>query len=291
MSAGQKELSAFKASVASSASKISNKRFLTSTPGAISGRASPAPQTSNAKTDLKRKRPEPANIVYSQPADTGVGTSLATNITYAIDHLKTKGVPLSLPDVIGYLSIQNHEAKRKKYVAQILQSHPKVRYDPAGFDGKGAYSFRPFHDISNSVQLLAYLQAQRTAQGLSVKELKEGWPNVEEEIDRMESEHKLLVTRNKKDRTPKMVWADDPSLHVEFDQEFKNIWHEIRLIDPPATIEFLEKHLLTPTNKSAPQVVAPKVPKKKVKKSRISTKMTNTHMTGLLRDFSHKRVG
>jgi hypothetical protein len=43
-----------------------------------------------SKHDLKRKRPETSTIVYSQPADTGTGQNIMTQVTYAVENLKNK---------------------------------------------------------------------------------------------------------------------------------------------------------------------------------------------------------
>lgn len=165
--------------------------------------------------------------------------------------------------------------------------HEKVEFDASGANGDGTFRFRPPHNIRNPEQLLKHLQNQKTACGMSVRDLKEGWPNAEEGINQMEKEGKLLVTRNKKDDHPKMVWANDPSLIERFDDEFKHIWEKIKIPDPNIVKEELEKFGITPTNKN--KVVGPRVvaPSRKAKKPRRSGKTTNTHMTGILRDYSH----
>src|SRR4051794_39014270 len=90
----EKQQEAFKSNVISAAPKVANKRSLVAPPAAA---PSPAPSaTSNAsKTenkDAKRKR-EPTNVVYSQPATTGYGTEAFTQVTYVIEFLKKKDGP------------------------------------------------------------------------------------------------------------------------------------------------------------------------------------------------------
>ncbi|KAL9038919.1 MAG: hypothetical protein Q9180_002841, partial [Flavoplaca navasiana] len=46
-----------------------------------------------------------------------------------------------------------------------------------------------------------------------------------------------------------MVWPNDPSLNFEIDDELKSIWHEIKLPEPAALADELEKEDLTPANK------------------------------------------
>ena len=280
------QLNAFKSNLASASHKISNKRTAAAP---IKSTTSPAPsQASTAnKNDLKRKRPEPSNVVYSQPADTGTGQNIMTQVTYAIDYLKSKGTPQTLSDLLSYLSLQYSSDQYKRTITAILKKHDKVDYDAAGCSGQGSFSFRPIHNIRSGEQLLGYLQAQRTAQGLNVRELRDGWPGAEDSIRLLEEDGKLLVTRNKKDDHAKMVWPNDPSLAVAIDNEFKSIWHKIRLPEAGVLADELERAGLTPTNKARGVKLKPKLPEKKTKKPRKSGKTTNVHMMGVLRDYSH----
>lgn len=280
------QLNAFKSNLSSSSQKISNKRTVADP---IRSTPSPAPsQTSTtSKHEAKRKRPETSTVVYSQPANTGTGKNIMTQMTYAVEYLKQKETPQTLPDLLSYLSLQYHGEDYKKSITKLLRSHEKIEFDPNGFNGQGSFRFRPKHNIRTGDQLIGYLQAQRTAQGLSAKELKDGWPNAEDVIRDLEQQGKLLVTRNKKDDIAKMVWPNDPTLITEIDDEFKGLWKQERLQSPTDIIVFLEKHSLQSTDRSRGAIKKPKVQVKKTKKPRKSGKMTNVHMVGVLRDFSH----
>lgn len=287
MSYLKKQISAFKSEVTSSSSKISNKR---TTVAATKSTPSPAPTSHppiSNKQELKRKRHDQSNVVYSQPADTGTGKNIMTQVTYAIEHLKTKGMPMTLTELLSYLSLQHREDEYKRTIGTILRSHEKVDYEEKGDGGEGTYSFRPVHNIRSGERLLGHLQSQPTAQGLNVRELRDGWPGAEEAINKLEYEGKLLVTRNKKDNHARMVWPNDPSLAVHIDEEFQTIWQKIKLPEAAALADDLEKAGLTPANKSRGIRVKPKVPEKKTKKPRKGGKTTNVHMVGVLRDYSH----
>lgn len=210
-----------------------------------------------------------------------------TQVTYAIEYLKTKGTPQTLNDLLSYLSIQYRDEEYKRTVGSILRNHDKVIYDANANGGMGSFSFRPVHDIRSGDRLLRFLQSQPTAQGLVVRDLRDGWPDAEDAIDQLESEGKLLVTRNKKDNHAKMVWPNDPSLLVSIDEEFQNIWHKIKLPDPGELADELEREKLLPANKRRGVKVKPKVVEKQTKKPRRVGKTTNTHMIGVLRDYSH----
>ena len=285
MSYLQNQINAFKSSVNSSAGKLANKR----TAGGTHSGSSPAPPVSSTtkQNELKRKRPEQNTVVYSQPADTGTGKNIMTQVTYAIDYLKIRGTPKTLTEIIGHLSIHNYGTEYQRMIKTILMKHDKVNYDPKNDGGEGTFSFRPAHDILNPDKLLGHLQSQPTFKGLSVRELKDGWNGAEESIDELEDQGKLLVTRNKKDNHAKMVWPNDPSLSFTIDEEFQLIWHKIKLPESGALADELEREGLTPANKSRVVKANPVKQEKKTKKPRRGGKTTNSHMVGVLRDYSH----
>lgn len=290
MSYLQNQLKSFNASVMESANRMPQQRRMANyAPASASSSQVPSSAPTPPSTADPKKKRHDADIVYSQPANTGTGKDIMTQVLFAIEHMKAKGVPLKFADIVSYLSLQ-HRANDPGYIQalrRILQKHEKVDFDPSGAGGEGTFSFRPPHNVRNPEQLLRKLQSQTTATGMSVRDLREGWPDVEDAINQLEKEGKLLVTRNKKDDHAKMIWANDPSLIEHFDDEFKQIWEKIKVPDPQAVKEALDKAGITPTNKN--KVVKPrvKVEAKKTKKPRRSGKTTNTHMMGILRDYSH----
>ena len=291
MSHLQQQLKSFNASVVDYAQRMPQQRRFVNNPSTASASSSQPPSTTPTPTpgtDPKKKRHD-ADIVYSQPANTGTGKDIMTQVRFAIEHMKNKGVPLKFSDIVSYLSLQQR-ANDEGYIQalrSILKVHEKVQFDPKGANGEGTFSFRPPHNIRSAEQLLQKLQSQSTGAGMSVRELREGWPNVEETINKLETEGKLLVTRNKKDNHAKMVWINDPSLNQSFDDEFRAIWEKIKIPDQQAVKEELDKAGITPTSKNKVIKPRPKVEQKKVKKPRRSGKTTNTHMMGVLRDYSH----
>lgn len=287
MSYLQQQINSFNSSVVSSAGRLPQQKRIIGGSQPVSSTSSQP--TSTPGTPGPARRHEPANVVYSQPADTGTGKDIMTNVLYAIQKMKEKNAPLTFEDIVGYLSLQErrHDQGYVHALRSILQVHEKVNYDSSGAGGKGTFSFRPPHNIRSEEQLLQKLQSQTTMTGILVKDLKEGWPGVEQAIDKLEQEGKLLVTRNKKDNHPKMVWANDPSLMHKFDDEFRQIWEKTKVPDQQQVIEDLEKAGMIPTNKNKVVKPRPKVEQKKTKKPRRTGKTTNTHMMGILRDYSH----
>ncbi len=209
-----------------------------------------------------------------------------SQVVFAVTFLKAKDKPQTLDDIIGYLSLQRKEENHKSSLKKIFQNHDKIEFDRTGAGGKGTYRFRPIHNIRSKDELLGFLQRQTTAQGLSVRDLKDGWPSAEEAIDALEEDGKLLVTRNKKDSHAKMVWPNDPSLTLPVDSDFHSLWHKVRLPEASDLTIELERVGLTPTSKSKTGPVKPKEKEKKRRNPRKGGKVTNTHMDNILRDYS-----
>lgn len=293
MASLQSQISAFKSDISSSASRVSQKRTVGPTP--IS-RPSPAPSASSL--DLKRKAAETnvpsnlnGNVVYSQPALTGTGNNLMTQVTLAVDHLRDKDIPLTFDDIFRYLSASYIDDEGRATIKKILETqHSKVEYDPAGAKGKGTFRFKPPHNVRSAEDLLALLQRQTTAQGIPVKELREGWAGAFDAINTLEAEHKVLVTRNAKDGQPKRVWPDDETLHIPVEPEFREIWQGLK---PPTLQEDLRKELinfgLTPTSQVKTIKVAVDKSGKRKRKARSGGKVTNTHMSDVLKSYEHLR--
>ena len=288
MSYLQQQIKNFNASVVDSGGRLPQQKRINSAANSQIASSSSTPIPKTPPADEKRKRKD-ADIIYSQPANTGTGKDIMTQVFFAIDHLKAKGVPLKFSDILSYLSLQHrgHDQGYVQALRSILQVHEKVEYDAQGANGAGTFTFRPPHNIRNAESLLQKLQEQKTAAGMSVRELREGWPNVEETINQLEKEGKLLVTRNKKDEHAKMIWANDPSLTQHFDEEFRQLWEKIRVPDHQTVKNELEKAGIAPTSKNKVVKVRPKTEQKKARKPRRSGKTTNVHMMGVLRDYSH----
>ncbi len=246
----------------------------------------------------RRDRDAPAaGIVYSQPALTGTGDSIISQMAYAVSWLRSKDEPQGCTDVLGYLSANTRSEKEQEFFVDQMRRHPQIQWipDPALSEQtwkSGTYVHRPtIPNVKTKTQLLAHLQRKTDASGVSVKDLKDGWPDCEGAINELEKEHKLLVVRAKKDGAARMVWMDDPSLFHEVDPQLKIMWSRT---DVPS-VENIVPRLLAAQLKPAsedPRVKAsqaPKVEKKKKKAQRRTGKSTNTHMEHLLKDYSHMK--
>ncbi|CAI6325933.1 unnamed protein product [Periconia digitata] len=258
---------------------------------ALNPPAAPSPTPSNTSTSAKRKRPED-NVVHSQPRETGTGSHIYTQLTYTIDYLKGRAAEnsekwYSFKDLMDYLNVT--DATIRAQLQNLYRStNPSNRI--AYNKDRDSYRYRPKYDIRKPADLKAYFQAQKSAQGLSVKDLKDGWSTVHDDLKVMEAKNEVLVKRSQKDQTAVSVWDNDPSLMNIMDPEFINEFHKIQIPPNPDDLRnSLMAAGLQPS--SAPrQAEVKKTDNKKRKKAvRRGGKQTNTHMASILKDFSHMR--
>lgn len=208
-----------------------------------------------------------------------------TDVVYAVNRLREKHPePIKRDDLVAYTlqASKRDDATIQQFISQ-LNINPKVTYNATD----DTFSFKPEHNITDADSLIRFLQNQDTAMGIQVSKLKDGWQDAEATIDKLEAEHRLLVTRNRKDNHPRMVWIDDPTLQAPLDQEFKDMWNQIQLPSNEDTIKELRKMNHKSTGEPALPAAAIQKPKEK-RKVRRGTKITNTHMQGLFRDYSDK---
>ncbi|KAF1957064.1 transcription initiation factor IIE, beta subunit, partial [Byssothecium circinans] len=253
----------------------------------------PSPTPSNASNGTaKRKRPD-ENVVYSQPQETGTGSHIYTQLTYAISWLRERMAEGSekwytFKEIADYLNLNMGNTVVRQQL-QLLFRSPNPTNRILWNSKTDTYRYKPKYDIRNAAQLKGFLQNQKSAQGLSVKDLKDGWPTVHEALKEMESKNEVLIKRNLKDQMAKTVWDNDRSLMHHMDPDFINEWHKLTI---PPNPDDLRNSLLAAGLKpsSAPrQAEAKKTDKKKKKVPRRGGKQTNSHMSAILKDFSHMR--
>jgi transcription initiation factor TFIIE subunit beta len=235
------------------------------------------PSTSDPSQPPPKKR-QKTTIVYSQPADTGMGQHLFTQLTYAVDYLKNHNEPIPAEKIASYLSISSITPA----FLHLLRNHPKITYHA----DSDLYEFCPLHNIRNASSLLATLANQTTGAGLPVKQLKDGYPNVEEDLKMLEQQGQVLVIRGKKDGVARTVWYNDPKLNVSISEEFKEMYHGLKVPEAGDLPGELEKVGMTPASVDPRGIKRVVVEKDKKKKGRRRGKITNTHLVGILRDYN-----
>lgn len=289
-----KQQAAFKSEVISVSSQVSSKRSLAAPVSAPSPAPSNASNTSKSDNKEAKRKREPTNVVYSQPAATGYGSEALTQITYVIEFLKKKDEAKTFREILEYLSQVQADESIKRFLVQVLRLHDRVRWipDPNSKEwDSGTFIHNPKINVRTKNDLIRYLQIRPDAQGVSVKDLKDGWPDCEDAIDELEKQDKILVTRTKKDNHARMVWINDPTLVHHIDNEFKTMWRQVELPDVDELVRKLMDAGQKPASEDPSKRIkaAPKPKEKKKRAPRKGGRTTNTHMEHLLKDYSHMK--
>ncbi|KAG1766556.1 hypothetical protein EDD22DRAFT_878005 [Suillus occidentalis] len=261
----------------------------------------PAPTTastseSTSTPNAKKKRPK-TNIVYSQPADTGTGTNVNTQLVYAIDHpqgtCSSTHNPMRLQDIA---IVTNTPLETDAVLLEKFKSHDRILWDPK----TDLYSYRHEFSFRNKAALLTEIQRQtRKGGGIPVRALKESWKEAPLAIEELEKEGDVLVTRTVKDGQLRMVFwneikPDDESGGKQVEKEFFDLWHSLKVPNDVDLLRALHAEGLQATAEEMPIPKAPSNMKKKGKRSaprQRQAKITNTHLKGeidLSRDYERK---
>lgn len=246
-----------------------------------------------------------SSIPGSGPSDTGL--ELMTHLHYAVDYLQKKHPHwVELADLLSYLSLPRDAQRNIPLLEQALQGHPRVKCISGSQiqPGNGPYRYCPRHPVTNSDELLNYLTRRDDAMGVSVMELKDGWPDCIPVLERLESEGRVLLLRDKHNSNPSMVWPDLPTYHLlhsnlsdsdarvttrKVDSDILGLWHNIKI---PADIDELRNELehagMLPTSVAKDSLISSVKIKERKPTLRAGSKMTNHHMLGILKDYRHK---
>ncbi|KAI1814877.1 hypothetical protein GGS20DRAFT_375425 [Poronia punctata] len=239
--------------------------------------------------------PTPAAAAAAAKA-TDFGTHLMTQLTYVVDFLKAKGVPKTLQEVLDHLTLGHLPEPKMRLFVGLMAKHQRIEHIPAPKDvaqedrwRMGTYQFKAkIPGVHDKISLLSHLQQKRDASSLSVKDLKDGWPDCDQALTELENEHKILVVRTKKDNIAKFIWLDDARLWNTVDTEFIAMWHKCELPAPDDMVRKLIAVGQKPSSE-APQNVAKVTTKaaKKRKSTRPAKHQSNAHLAHLLKDYTH----
>ncbi|KAG6895863.1 hypothetical protein C0992_011962 [Termitomyces sp. T32_za158] len=247
------------------------------------------PAESSSQSTPKKKRPK-TNIVYSQPADTGTGLNVNTQLVYAVNHLKGTQNPMRLQDIA---IVTNTPLDTDHFLLEKFKAHDRILWDPK----TDLYSYKHEFNFRNKAALLTEIQRQtRKGGGIPVRALKESWKEAPAAIEELEKEGEVLVTRTLKDGQLRMVFWNEIKPTEEaggmpVEKEFSDLWHSLKVPNDVDLLKQLASEGLQVTNAEAP---APKAPagKKKGKRGgaprQRQVRITNTHMKGeidLSRDY------
>jgi transcription initiation factor TFIIE subunit beta len=241
----------------------------------------PPTSSSPVASSSKKKRPK-SNIVYSQPADTGTGTNVNTQLVYAVSHLKSTPNPKRLQDIAIETDIP---LDTDMVLLEKFKSHDRIQWDPR----TDLYSYKHDFNFRNKAALLTEIQRQtRKGGGIPVRSLKESWKEAPQAIEELEKEGDVLVTRTAKDGQLRMVFWNELKATEEkggmmVEKEFLDLWHSLKVPTDADLLRALASEGLQATTAEA---LIPKAPtgKKKGKKSaprQRQVRITNTHLKGV----------
>ncbi|KAG8918624.1 hypothetical protein FRC01_001756 [Tulasnella sp. 417] len=248
-----------------------------------SGGSSPA--SSSIALPGQKKKKAKADIVYSQPADTGTGRNQGTQMALLLDFLKKCQNPIRLEDLViqtGVAALETDQVFREKFeAAEGVQKNPI----------NGTYSFKRVYHARTPEELLKEIHLRgRDGGGLSVKHLKEGFPDVNNHITELEKQGRVLVIRTDKDEPKQVFWNEiTPEQGGKpVDDEFRSLWDSLKNPVEADLLKALEKEGLQPTASEAVPAKPTKKKDKKAKAGNRNVKIQNTHITNidLRKDFS-----
>ncbi|KAF9946855.1 hypothetical protein BGZ72_011085 [Mortierella alpina] len=224
-------------------------------------------------TSKKRK-----TEVYSQPQDTGAGKHINSLLLGAINYLKacSPGFTVDEPQTVGDLKRKgNVDLEAKPELFELLKTNEKVSYDTIS----ETFVYKPTYHIKNKDDLLAMLEKRKNEGGMEYKELKDSYSKLAESVKELSDEGRILVVRNK-DGMPRVLYWNDVRYNTAMDQDFRDIWHKLRIPDEVDLPKELEKAGLTHMqvfDKKGPG----ETPKRKQVRRNRKMKITNTHMKDL----------
>ncbi|PWZ03102.1 hypothetical protein BCV70DRAFT_197334 [Testicularia cyperi] len=245
-----------------------------------------------------------SHSIYSQPANTGSGIHENTQLASAIDALKSHVNPVRLEDFAlsqGLPSLLNPNSS----LFLRFKSHDRVLYN-----GKtDLWMYKPDYDLHTPSDLVALLKDRymnpgngaknSSAVGMRLAELRESYPAAKDAIEELakvepKEDREVLVLRGQRDGTIKQVfWNPLRGKEAKgVDEEFKTLWHDLKVPDLVDLPKELEQEGLTTTEMldaplSAAQQAANSKKKKKKGTGARRFKLQNTHLEGvdLSQDF------
>jgi len=262
---------------------------------ATSAAPTPPPVAAEADPDFvpsSKKKPRPkSNVVWSQPADTGSGNNINTQLVYAVDYLKSTPNPTRLEDIA---LLTNTPLLEDPVLLEKFKAHDRIEYNPK----TDLYSYKHEYNFRNKAALLTEIQrATKSGRGIHVKALKEAWKEAPAAVEELEAEGEVLVTRTVKDGQLRMVFWNEIKPNEEaggmpVEQEFMDLWHGLKLPDDVELRRELAKEGLQLTT-AAQAPIRASTTKKKGKRGgaprQRQVRLTNTHLAGdidLTRDYA-----
>jgi transcription initiation factor TFIIE subunit beta len=231
--------------------------------------------------EKKKKKKAKHNVVYSQPADTGTGSNVNTQLVYAVAHLKSTPNPMRLEDIA---IVTNTPLTTDLSLLEKFKHHDRVAYDPK----TDLYSYKHDYNVRSKPALLTEIQRHtRKGRGLAVRALKDSWKEAPQAIEELEKEGEVFVTRTAKDGQLRMVFYNevkgDDQGPIEVEKEFVDLWHSLKVPNETDLLKDLASEGLQATAAEAtiPKTAMAKKKGKKTVHRQRHAKITNTHLVGI----------
>lgn len=225
----------------------------------------------------KRKKSNPAKAyAEAMASNSASGRHLNTQVVDAVEYIKRADKPVPFEDVARYLSTNIDSLLPR--MLNIDRIHINMVQKTA--------QYVSIFGIYTKEDLLTFLRRQETCQGISVKQLKDGWNGCLAAIEELEQGEQIIVVRTKKENSPRFVWANTGGSLGGIDAEFMEIWSKVKVPDAADLPTKLEEAGLKPTSVDPATIKSNKKAggDRKQKKPRRG-KITNTHLGGLLKDY------
>ncbi|KAF9439789.1 transcription initiation factor IIE subunit beta [Macrolepiota fuliginosa MF-IS2] len=211
----------------------------------------PAPETSAKLTtgNLYSTQEETAQmqyVIYSQPADTGVGTNVNTQLIYAVNHLKSMHNPMCLQDIA---IVTNTPINTDTFLLKKFCSHNKVQYDPK----TDLYFYKHKFSFHNKAALTEIQCQICKGGGISIHALKKSWKEAPQAIEELEKKDEVLIMCTVKDSQLCMVFWNEIKLDEEgggrlVEKEFNELWHSLKVLNDVDLLKQLANEGLQVTN-------------------------------------------
>ncbi|KAF3062188.1 Transcription initiation factor IIE subunit beta [Daldinia childiae] len=252
----------------------------------------------NAATTNHASTPTPAAVAAAAAAK-DFGEHSNTHLSFAVEFLKEKRSPRPLQEILDHLTLQPPPEDQQRAFVHSLKTHSRILFSPApkskGSSSQqpewrtGTYEYRAkFPGVVSKIKLLEYLQQRKDQGGISIKDIKDGWPDCDTAIEELEREHKVMGSiRTRKDTHARIIWPDTPDLHHDVDPEFRVMWFQEAL----PSVDEMPRKLKALGQKATSEVknvnLGQKAPPKRKKASRVQKKFENEHMRNIFEQ--HKR--
>ncbi|AET39958.1 transcription factor TFIIE subunit TFA2 Ecym_5186 [Eremothecium cymbalariae DBVPG len=207
-------------------------------------------------------------------------THLSTKMLIATEYIQERAEPVPIDQIESYLSLPKGNT-----VIPMLKGLAKFKFDPK----KDTLQYVSIYDVHSAEELLKLTRTQVTFKGISCKELKDGWLQCFDVIDELEKKHRILVSRTKKDNSPRFVWYNFGGALGHIEEDFVKMWQNCKLPQRSELPRKLQDLGLKPASVDPATVKKQGSTRVEVKKRKQRKgKITNTHMAGILKDYSDR---